>query len=344
MAMSVQQAFVAEFFASAFAFGSDVVDFNDIGVLKEQSTPATFPLLFAQEDSFHPIAHGMVFEPLAPGEEITIIRAGRSLDFDVLLDVCLALFPSCGFLATELPALSLLHMPVFVRNPAPSFVWVTIVCPPSRLEVEDVIAGLECFCCHCSTVVIGPSPMHPVELVDELFLGSVSVSFHHHFHRTTMAFDRLFASSDDRFETKWLPARVLSRVRLAHRTLSDGPPQKSPRVAQRDALSHELALDLLVAIYHVLSWNLCQRSWKPAGDMGEATRGADWLTTDISLRNPWEKRNPPAPGSLGAYGPTGCATSFTHQESVLRAFFLALLGPQGRGISHLFSSTSESFE
>jgi hypothetical protein len=56
MAMAMQQAFVAEFFASSFTFGCHVVDFNDIAVLKEQPTPATFPLLFAQENSFHPIA------------------------------------------------------------------------------------------------------------------------------------------------------------------------------------------------------------------------------------------------------------------------------------------------
>ncbi len=56
MAMTMHQAFVAEFFASPFTFRRNVVDFNDIGVLKEQLTPATFPLLFAQKDSFHPVA------------------------------------------------------------------------------------------------------------------------------------------------------------------------------------------------------------------------------------------------------------------------------------------------
>jgi hypothetical protein len=58
MAMPVQQEFVAEFFSASFAFGRDVVNFNDISVLKEESTPATFPLLFAQKDSFDPIAQG----------------------------------------------------------------------------------------------------------------------------------------------------------------------------------------------------------------------------------------------------------------------------------------------
>jgi hypothetical protein len=46
MAMSVKQTFVAEFFSSTLTLWGDVVDFKDIGVLKEQFTPPTFPLLF----------------------------------------------------------------------------------------------------------------------------------------------------------------------------------------------------------------------------------------------------------------------------------------------------------
>jgi hypothetical protein len=93
MAMAVQQEFVAEFFASSLTFGRNVVDFKDIDVLKEQPTPATFPLLFVQEDSFDPIAQRVVFQSLAPIEEITIVGTGCALHFDVLLDVGLAMFP-----------------------------------------------------------------------------------------------------------------------------------------------------------------------------------------------------------------------------------------------------------
>ena len=116
MAMSVEEEFVTEFLTTPFTFWRNVVDFNDIDVLKEQPTPATFPLLFAQEDSFDPIAQRMVFQSLAPIEQITIVGTSCALHFDVLLDVGLAVFPQRGFLATELPALSLLHMPVGVRR------------------------------------------------------------------------------------------------------------------------------------------------------------------------------------------------------------------------------------
>ena len=92
MAMSVEEAFVTEFFPTPFTFRRNVVDFNDIGVLKEQLAPTTFPLLFAQQCAFDPIKHGVVFESLAPVQEIAIVRTGCSLDFDVLLDMRLA-FP-----------------------------------------------------------------------------------------------------------------------------------------------------------------------------------------------------------------------------------------------------------
>ena len=129
--MSVQQEFVAEFFSSTFTFGRDVIDFKHIGVLKEQLTPTTFPLLFVQQHSFHPIAHGVALEPLAPIEEVTIVGTGRSFYFDVLLDVRLAVFPQRSLLATKLPALSFLHMPVFVCDPMPSLVGVAAFGPAS---------------------------------------------------------------------------------------------------------------------------------------------------------------------------------------------------------------------
>ena len=131
MAMPVQQELVAEFFSSAFTLECDVVDFNDIGVLKEQPTPPTFSLLRKQQGTLDPIEHGMGFQSLAPVEEIAIVGTGRSLDFDVLLDVRLPVFPQCCFLAAEMPALSFLHVPVFVRDPVPSLVRMAAPGPSS---------------------------------------------------------------------------------------------------------------------------------------------------------------------------------------------------------------------
>ena len=131
MAMPVKRELVAEFFSSAFALRRDVIDFNHISVLKEQPAPTTFPLLFAQQDALDPIEHGMGFQSLAPIETVPVVGTGRSLDFDVLLDMRLSVFPQRRLLAAEMPALSFLHMPVFVRDPMPSLVGVAAFGPAS---------------------------------------------------------------------------------------------------------------------------------------------------------------------------------------------------------------------
>lgn len=130
MAMSVEQEFVTEFFAATFTLWGNVVDFNNIGVLKEQLTPTASPLLFPQEHSLDSIAQGMSFESLAPVEKVAIVRADRSLDFDVSLDMCLSVFPQLCLLALKLPALSFIHMPVFVRDPMPALVGMAALRPP----------------------------------------------------------------------------------------------------------------------------------------------------------------------------------------------------------------------
>jgi hypothetical protein len=59
MAMSVEQAFVAKCFSPSLTPRSDVIDFDHIGVLKEQLAPTTFPLLLAQQGAFYPIKEGV---------------------------------------------------------------------------------------------------------------------------------------------------------------------------------------------------------------------------------------------------------------------------------------------
>jgi hypothetical protein len=114
---------------------------NDIGVLKEQLTPATSPLLLSQEHSLDAIAGGMYFESLAPGEQVAIVRAGCSLDFDVSLDLCLSVFPQRHLLVLKLPTLSFIHMPVFVRDPMPSQQGMAALRPPFSLEIEQMVTS-----------------------------------------------------------------------------------------------------------------------------------------------------------------------------------------------------------
>ena len=80
---------------------------------------------------------------LAPVEKVTIVGTEFSLHFDMLLDVGLTIFPQRCLLASEQPTPSFLHMPIFVRDLMPSLVEVAVLGPPSQLEVEHMVAGME---------------------------------------------------------------------------------------------------------------------------------------------------------------------------------------------------------
>ncbi len=49
MAMTMECQFIAQFFSAPKVFRGEVIDFNGVSILEEQSTPSAFPLLFVQE-------------------------------------------------------------------------------------------------------------------------------------------------------------------------------------------------------------------------------------------------------------------------------------------------------
>ena len=66
MAMSMQRTFVTPFLSSALAARGNVVNFDDVSILEEEFTPATFPSLLLKELSQQSIEHGMGSESLTP--------------------------------------------------------------------------------------------------------------------------------------------------------------------------------------------------------------------------------------------------------------------------------------
>ena len=70
-----------------------MVNFGDIFISKEQSTPFTFALLLSEEYAQGSTKHVVVPESLTPVQEVAVIWAGRSLDFDVSLDVGVSVVP-----------------------------------------------------------------------------------------------------------------------------------------------------------------------------------------------------------------------------------------------------------
>ena len=93
VAMAMKNAFVTQFLPSAQAARSNMVNFGDIFISEEQSTPLTFPLLFSEEYAQGSTKHVMVPEPLTPVQEVAVIWASSSLDFDVSLDMGVSVVP-----------------------------------------------------------------------------------------------------------------------------------------------------------------------------------------------------------------------------------------------------------
>ena len=59
VAVSMEYTFVPDLFPSTLAFGNDVIYLNTVSILKEQFAPATFPFLFMEKFSQHPVEHGV---------------------------------------------------------------------------------------------------------------------------------------------------------------------------------------------------------------------------------------------------------------------------------------------
>jgi len=117
MAMSMQCTFVTQSLSSSLAARGDMINFDDVSVLKEQFTPATFSSLLLKELSQQSVEHGMGSESFAPIQQIPVVGAGCSFDLDMTLDLGLVVLPEYRSPVGEVPPLPLIYMPVFVRNP-----------------------------------------------------------------------------------------------------------------------------------------------------------------------------------------------------------------------------------
>ena len=93
VAMVMENTFVAQFFPAAEAFGGDVVYLNHVSILKEQSAPAAFSVLFLEELPQRSAKHVVLAESLTPIQQISIIGGGLTLHFYVSLDMREAVCP-----------------------------------------------------------------------------------------------------------------------------------------------------------------------------------------------------------------------------------------------------------
>jgi len=130
VAMSMEGKLVTEFFSPSFAFWSNVVDFDLVRFAEHQITPSTLALLLVEQHSECPSRRRVVFESLAPVEEIAIIGTCGTLDFHMSPDFRHSM-PSQDILVGSCKdtVLAFALFPVSLSNPVLVFVLVPVRCP-----------------------------------------------------------------------------------------------------------------------------------------------------------------------------------------------------------------------
>jgi hypothetical protein len=179
VAVSMERQLVTEFFSSAQAGGEDMVDFDQVSVFEEQSTPAACSLLFLQQLSQRPSEEGVLFEPGAPIQQVSIIGAGSPPHLRIPADSRIGVPMKRGFvLRAKAKAFSFIQSPILVDHPSGAFAWVSAFAPPKQLTVEEVIASSKIMSDDDGAVVVRPSPHHWIKDFDDLFLWGCSESPH----------------------------------------------------------------------------------------------------------------------------------------------------------------------
>src|SRR5712692_9046558 len=86
VAMPMESELVAEFFSTSLTFRGDVIDFNLIFLTEHQFTPSTLALLLVKQYRECPPCCRVVFQSLAPVQEITVVRACCTFYFHMASD------------------------------------------------------------------------------------------------------------------------------------------------------------------------------------------------------------------------------------------------------------------
>ena len=222
--MSMECAFVTQFFPSSLTSGCNMIDFNHISIFEVQFTPTTFSCLLLQELALDAAQEVVATESLTPIDEVSVVWAGRSFDFDMPLDMGLRVIPQSGLLVRECPAVAVIHMPVFVRYPPFAFVWVPVSCPLLELQKQDIFTVIEDLCCGHRAVIPRPSSNFCIQLANELALRLVAMAVHHLSEFCDMSFYCLSAGPDECFEAKRRAVMTgFSCVGLSYWELPDCP-------------------------------------------------------------------------------------------------------------------------
>src|SRR5260370_15849364 len=128
--VSMEGKLIAQFLSSPFAFWSDVVNFDSIRFSEHQTTPPALALLLVKQHGECSSRRRVVFQPLAPVQEIAVIRACSTFYFHMPSD-CRRVMPSqvILFRGCKNALLAFAFFPVSLPNPMSVFALVSAGCP-----------------------------------------------------------------------------------------------------------------------------------------------------------------------------------------------------------------------
>ena len=109
VAMSMESLKVRKCLCASQTEREDVIYFYQIPILEVQSTVSASSFVAFEQLSERAVCHGMIFEPLCPIDEVSIVGACCSSDFDMALDSRTSVSPEGHLFRPKCPPFALVQ-------------------------------------------------------------------------------------------------------------------------------------------------------------------------------------------------------------------------------------------
>ena len=180
---------------------------------------------------------GMASEASAPVQPVSVIGAACALHFHIALVRCVVVASQRSRTVRGLkpPALSIVHSPVFTRNPMFRFLGMTGDSPSPQHRIHRVVEPLKGTCAADVGIVRTPANDLRIEGFDQRLLLRVSMAVYRLSQGLDMPLNRCGAGGDARFEAVQTSSAIFARLGFPHWVLSD---LKAEKVETRRPLRH----------------------------------------------------------------------------------------------------------
>lgn len=228
VAMPMVHPFVGEIILPAQGGRDAVIDFQDVLGAYVETTAWALSFLQSQEFCFLAAHQGMLFEPLCPVDQVSIVGTRLSSDFHVVLVQRVRVLSDgegrgvpCFVFHVRPKSETVVHLDsVPVPQPVFALPRMSRSLPAGQLLKGDVLTGAKHVRANPSFVVVGPPADDRVERPDHGCLRSGSQLSQEPLNFLGIAFPGRLTGGDNGLEPEWLSLCVFTRVCLAHTILS----------------------------------------------------------------------------------------------------------------------------